>query len=211
MLSPSALNFLKYLIVDIVQTAKKNADTEVLCIFDELSFYPTPILSGALATVAGFGVKVIVAYQDDAQLADEAIKKAIKSNCQLKIYYKSSDIETVNYIEKISGLELITKATKEGNSTRITQDVQPYFNISKQRALPKSRVAVAIDENDPFIKVFQTWPIKTNFKPIKWDNYFVEKTTFIPKIEKEYNLLKKDKKDNNENEKNDEKNQKIDI
>lgn len=167
MLNESAMKFLKFILADIVNKAKiRKANCLVLA--DEISFYPTPILSSALATIAGFGVTFALAYQDDGQLRDENLKSAIKSNCQTKIYYKSSDIKTLEYIEKISGKELVSKITKNGNDTTIRQDVQDYLNITKQRALPKSQVAILIQESLSEPLIFDTYPIPVSH-PFDWE------------------------------------------
>ncbi len=169
MLDESALKFLKFIIADIINKAKKlKGKANCLILADEISFYPTPILSSALATIAGFGVTFALAYQDDGQLRDENLKSAIKSNCQTKIYYKSSDIKTLEYIEKLSGKELVSKITKNGNDTTIRQDVQDYLNITKQRALPKSQVAILIQESLSEPLIFDTYPIPVSH-PFDWE------------------------------------------
>ncbi len=201
MLNESALKFLKFIFADIVNKAKiRKANCLVLA--DEISFYPTPILSSALATVAGFGVNLCLAYQDDGQLRDENLKSAIKSNCQTKIYYKSSDVKTLEYIEKLSGKELVSKITKQGNETTIRQDVQDYLNITKQRALPKSQVAILIQEslNEP--NIFDTYPIPVAH-PFDWktDNNRYSEMTLL-KLEKNYTVKEfqeSKKKPNQEN------------
>ena len=168
MLNESAMKFLKFIIADIVNKAKiRKANCLVLA--DEISFYPTPILSSALATIAGFGVTFALAYQDDGQLRDENLKSAIKSNCQTKIYYKSSDIKTLEYIEKLSGKELVSKITKNGNETTIRQDTQDYLNITKQRALPKSQVAILIQESLSEPLIFDAYPIPVAH-PFDWES-----------------------------------------
>lgn len=170
MLDESALKFLKFIIADIVNKAKLlKWKANCLVLADEISFYPTPILSSALATIAGFGVTFALAYQDDGQLKDENLKSAIKSNCQTKIYYKSSDVKTLEYIEKLSGKELVSKITKNGNDTTIRQDTQDYLNITKQRALPKSQVAILIQESLSEPLLFDTCPIPVAH-PFDWES-----------------------------------------
>jgi type IV secretion system protein VirD4 len=83
----------------------------------------------------------------------------MKSNCQTKIYYKTSDIKTLEYIEKLSGKELVTKMAKNGEDFTIRQETEDYLNITTQRALPKSQVAVLLQESLPFPLVFDTQPI----------------------------------------------------
>lgn len=170
MLDETALKLLKLLINDIVLQARKygNANCDVYC--DELSFYPTQVLSSALATISGFGVHFTIMYQDDGQLTDENLKKAIKSNCQLKIYYKSSDVETLEYIEKLGGLELVSKITKSGNETSIRQEQESLLNTTRLRALPRQFVGVLISEslNEP--KIIQSYFVKTDGK-FDWSIY----------------------------------------
>jgi len=170
MLDIRAMKLLKLLLNDIIIQARKykGATCDVFC--DELSFYPTPVLSSALATIAGFGVHFTIMYQDDAQLTDQNLKKAIKSNCQLKIYYKSSDLETLEYIEKLSGEELVTKTTKTNDTISIKQDLEPYINRTKLRAIPRQFVGVLIVEaqNKPMFIQSYFIPVKNQFD---WDIY----------------------------------------
>ena len=168
MLDETALKLLKLLISDIILQARKFKGAKCDVFADELSFYPTQTLSSALATIAGFGVHFTIMYQDDSQLTDENLKKAIKSNCQLKIYYKSSDLETLNYIEKLGGLELVTKVTKNGAETTIRQEQEPLLNITRLRALPRQFVGVLISEslNEP--KIIQSYFVRTDGQ-FDWD------------------------------------------
>jgi type IV secretion system protein VirD4 len=165
MLDETALKFLKLVITDIIQQSKKLKNkTNCLVILDELSFYPTQILSAGLATVAGFGIKFILSYQSEAQMRDESLRIAIKDNCQTKIYYKTSDDKTLKYIELLSGLELVSQVTKKGHETTIRQMQEEHMNITRLRALPRSSVAILIEENLNEMKIFQTSPIPVKHK-----------------------------------------------
>jgi type IV secretion system protein VirD4 len=156
---------LKLVITDIIQQSKKLKNkTNCLVILDELSFYPTQILSAGLATAAGFGVKFILSYQSEAQMRDESLRIAIKDNCQTKIYYKTSDDKTLQYIELLSGLELVSQVTKKGHETTIRQMQEEHMNITRLRALPRSSVAILIEENLNEMKIFQTSPIPVKQK-----------------------------------------------
>lgn len=169
MLDESALKFLKFIIADVVAKSKKHKKTaNCLVLADEISFYPTPILSSALSTIAGFGTHFFLAYQDDGQIQNENLKSAIKSNCQTKIYYKSSDIKTLEYIEEMSGKELVTKVSKKGNESTFRQEQEEYLNITKQRALPKSQVAILIQESLCEPLIFDTYPVPVAH-PFDWD------------------------------------------
>lgn len=170
MLEESALKFLKFIIADIINKARKyKKKTNCVVIADEISFYPTSILSAALATIAGFGVKFILAYQDDGQLVNEYLKSAIKSNCQTKLYYKSSDTKTIEYIELLGGSELVTKFTINGVERTIKQEQESYLNINKQRALPKAKVGILIHESIPKPFIIDTAPVQVKEK-FDWES-----------------------------------------
>lgn len=197
MLDETALKFLKLVIVDIIQQSKKLKDgTNCLVILDELSFYPTQILSAGLATAAGFGVKFILAYQSEAQMKDESLRVAIKDNCQTKIYYKSSDDKTLKYIELLSGLELVSQVSKKGSETTVRQMQEPHMNITRLRALPRARVAILIEEDSNQVHIFQTAPVPVrhpfDWKEINGNNIEVSKfklqKSFTVSLQQEMNI-----------------------
>jgi type IV secretion system protein VirD4 len=193
MLDEIALKFLKFVIVDIIQQAKKfKTQTNCLVVLDELSFYPTQILSAGLATAAGFGIKFILSYQSEAQMRDENLRIAIKDNCQTKIYYKTSDDTTLKYIELLSGLELVSQITKQGNETTIRQLQEPHMNITRLRALPRSRVAILIEENLNEVKIFQTSPIPVRH-PFDWHEINAKAVTIASyTLEKAFSVYAQD-------------------
>ena len=170
MLDNRAMKLLKMMINDIIIQARKFSGAKCDVYLDELSFYPSTTLSSALATIAGFGVNFTLAYQDDSQLTNINLKNAIKSNCQLKIYYKSSDLETLNFIEKLSGNEIITKISKKDEDLTIKQELEPYINITKLRVLPRSFVAVLISESLTKPIFIQSYFIKTE-NEFNWNFY----------------------------------------
>jgi len=176
----ASLKMLKILQVDIIQKAKKKP-ANCIVIADEVSFYATKTLSDSLSTIAGFGVHFILAMQDLAQLNDEVIKNPILSNCQTKLFYKSSDIETLEYIEKLSGLELVTQTTKQNSTTTIRQVQEPLLNITRLRALKRDRVAILIAESLNIPVIVQTWHIEVKHK-FNWSKH--DKKLFEPKVTK---------------------------
>lgn len=97
-------------------------------------------------------------------MRDESLRIAIKDNCQTKIYYKTSDDKTLKYIELLSGLELVSQVTKKGHETTIRQMQEEHMNITRLRALPRSSVAILIEENLNEMKIFQTSPIPVRQK-----------------------------------------------
>ena len=168
-LDEASLKMLKILQVDVIQKAKKKT-ANCIVIADEVSFYATKTLSDSLSTIAGFGVHFILALQDLAQLNDETIKNPILSNCQTKLFYKSSDLETLEYIEKLSGFELVTQTTKQNSTTTIRQMQEPLLNITRLRALKRDRVAVLIAESLNAPIIVQTWHIEVKQK-FDWSRY----------------------------------------
>jgi len=196
MLDETALKLLKLLVTDIILQARKFKNAKCDVFADELSFYPTQTLASALAPIAGFGVHFTIMYQDDSQLTDENLKKAIKSNCQLKIYYKSSDIETLNYIEKLGGLELVTKISKNGAETIIRQEQEPLLNMTRLRAIPRQFVGILISEslNEP--KIIQSYFVKTDGK-FDWDFYNKKfQEIDFTKLNKSFSIFEIESEDN---------------
>lgn len=179
-LDEASLKMLKILQVDIIQKVKRKT-ANCIVIADEVSFYATKTLSDSLSTIAGFGVHFILALQDLAQLNDETIKNPILSNCQTKLFYKSSDIETLEYIEKISGLELVTQTTKQHSDVTIRQIQEPLLNITRLRALKRDRVAVLIAESLNTPVIVQTWHVKVEQK-FDWSKH--DKLTYEPNVTK---------------------------
>ena len=179
-LDEASLKMLKILQVDIIQKAKRKI-ANCIVIADEVSFYATKTLSDSLSTIAGFGVHFILALQDLAQLSDETIKNPILSNCQTKLFYKSSDIETLEYIEKISGLELVTQTTKQNSTITIRQIQEPLLNITRLRTLKRDRVAVLIAESLNTPVIVQTWHIEVKNK-FDWSKH--DKLTYEPNVTK---------------------------
>jgi len=179
-LDEASLKMLKILQVDIIQKAKKKR-ANCIVIADEVSFYATKTLSDSLSTIAGFGVHFILVLQDLAQLSDETIKNPILSNCQTKLFYKSSDIETLEYIEKISGLELVTQTTKHQSDITIRQIQEPLLNITRLRALKRDRVAVLIAESLNTPVIVQTWHIDVKQK-FDWSKY--DRSIYKPNVTK---------------------------
>jgi len=197
-LDEASLKMLKILQVDIIQKAKKKT-ANCIVIADEVSFYATKTLSDSLSTIAGFGVHFILAMQDLAQLNDEVIKKPILSNCQTKLFYKSSDIETLEYIEKLSGLELVTQTTKQNSTTTIRQAQEPLLNITRLRALKRDRVAILIGESLNAPVIVQTWHIEVKHK-FDWSKHDkklsemkVTKLLKTFKVEQKNEMLNEDK------------------
>lgn len=183
----ASLKMLKVLQVDIIQKAKKRK-ANCIVIADEVSFYATKTLSDSLSTIAGFGVHFILALQDLAQLNDDSIKKPILSNCQTKLFYKSSDIETLVYIEKLSGKELVTQMTKNEYTLTMRQTVEEYLNITRLRAIKRDRVAVLIAESLNCPVIVQTWHINVLHK-FDWkifQNCSSEQT--VTKLSLHYNI-----------------------
>jgi type IV secretion system protein VirD4 len=199
-LDEASLKMIKILQVDIVQKAKRKV-ANCIVIADEISFYATQVLSNSLSIIKGFGVQYLLAVQDLAQL-NSNVKQPILSNCQTKYFYKSSDIETLEYLQKISGLELVTQTTKTGNETTIRQVQEELLNVTRLRALKRDRVAVIIAEslNTPIIT--QTWHIEvtSKFDWSKYDKYLYTMTvTKLAKefVTKEFQETKKEAKQKN--------------
>lgn len=192
MLSSSSLKMLKILFMDISQKArKKKANCTVIA--DEISFYATDSLSGALATMAGFGIQYILQLQDLAQIQNDNLRSAILTNCSVKLFYKISDKLTLEYVEKLGGDELVTNYSFTGVEHSYSQTVEPLLNATRVRAMWYKQNAILIAEyfNSAIF-------ISTNFIPVKqefnWSstemNTCVHKS--LEKKEKQYYIHSKE-------------------
>lgn len=168
----ASLQWVKYMITDIIQNAKKKtANTKIF--LDELSFYGTKTLAGALATVRSMGLEFLLFIQAISQL-DEEIKDDILENCNFKQFYKTSDISSLSVLKILGGVEAITTISNKDGAQGYTQSFEPFLNETKIRALPRAGVGVVIAEYLPFPKLIQTnfiatkkqfdWSIYQNFK-----------------------------------------------
>lgn len=190
MLNISSLKLLKLLFVDITQRVRKRKCNAVL-IADEISFYATPKLSAMLATMAGFGLKMILQLQDLAQLGDDVIKNAILTNCSVKLFYKISDTQTLEYVEQLGGVELVTKYTERGIDKMITQESEPLLNATRIRAMWFQKHAILISEylntalfvhtsHIPVRNIFDWKPYKlinNSLPTVKYEKHFIVKST----------------------------------
>lgn len=158
MLDPASLKMIKMMITDaIIQARRKKADTTIIA--DELSFYANETIAGALATVRSMGLKFLLALQDLSQMKEDHIRNAILSNCNVKMFYKISDKQTLEYVEKIGGKEAVTAfGLNQDGDYRITQQLEEVMNATRIRALPRQGVGIVIAEqmNEPIV-------VRTNF------------------------------------------------
>lgn len=203
MLDISSLKMVKMLITDAIQRARrKKANTIIIA--DEISFYANSTLSGALATVRSMGLKFLLALQDLAQMED-GTREAILSNCNIKLFYKISDKNTFDYVERVGGDEAITKYRTGEMGYGVGQDTEPLLNATKIRALPRAGVGILIAEylNTPliiqtsFIAVSQefNWKIHEN------EDFFIElEKSFAIESATPQNTAKNDEEDNGKEE-----------
>ena len=197
MLDISSLKMVKLMINDAIQQARaKKANTIIIA--DELSFYANQTIAGALATVRSMGLKFLLALQDLAQMKDEHIRNAILSNCNVKLFYKISDMTTLEYVEKLGGKELVTKyMTSIDGQTRLSQDQEDYLNATRIRALPRMGVAILIAEALPKPEIIQTNFVAVT-REFDWAKYEkAEDETYLLENKKddrrEYNFVTKAK------------------
>ena len=166
----ASLNWIKFLITDIIQKSKKKkANTAIY--LDELSFYATSTLAGALATVRSMGLEFSMFIQAISQLPEE-IGDAILENSNFKMFYKTSNPQTLNLIKILGGKEAITKVANRDSTQSYSQDFEDFLCETKIRALPRTTVGVVIAEFFPFPKIIQTNFIATK-REFDWSIYQV--------------------------------------
>jgi len=185
MLDPGSLKMIKMMITDAIQQARrKKANTVIIA--DELSFYANRTISGALATVRSMGLKFLLAFQDIGQLPEE-VRAPILSNCNVKVFYKISDRETLDYVEKIGGKEIVTKYGQDGEGkSRFSQDTEELLNATRIRALPRTEVAIIVAEALPAPVIVRTAFVAVG-REFDWSRYEEPpKRTRLSDIEGEY-------------------------
>lgn len=106
----------KMFIVELVQECRRLSKSgekqqHLTAIVDEVSFLVSRQLKEALATIVGFGVNFVNAYQspedlvntDDVNLNGRALKHSIDVNSQIKAVYGGADYETAEWAANLSG------------------------------------------------------------------------------------------------------------
>lgn len=88
---------------------------------DEVRFVISEELVDALATVAGFGVNMLLATQsvsdlrnpEDKTIDGKALQQSFETNCQIKFIYRAADVDTAQWGMKLSGTKWIRVARNE--------------------------------------------------------------------------------------------------
>lgn len=118
----------KIFIVEIIQEAMRlNAQrsNHLTLIVDEVRFLVSKQLADALATVVGFRVNIVTAYQsmkdveqpDDRTLNGKSLAQSINVNSQIKAVYGGADFDTAEWAANLSGT--ITKQITRMEGTDI--------------------------------------------------------------------------------------------
>lgn len=118
----------KAMIMEIIQEAMRlqhQRAHHLTLIIDEVRFLVSKQLADALATAVGFRVNIVTAYQsindlrtpDDINLDGETILQAVNVNSQLKLIYGGADVETAEWVAKLSGT--ITKEVTSMERTTV--------------------------------------------------------------------------------------------
>lgn len=105
----------KVFIIEVIQEAMrldKDRPHHLTLIVDEVRFLVSKQLADALATVVGFRVNIVTAYQsmkdieqpDDATLNGKSLAQSININSQVKAIYGGADFETAEYAANLSGV-----------------------------------------------------------------------------------------------------------
>lgn len=153
----------KMFIIELVQESrrlfKSGGKTDHLtCIVDEVSFLVSKQLKEALATVVGFGVNFVCAYQspedlvntDDINLNGRALKHSMDVNSQIKAVYGGADFETAEWAANLSGT-----TTKEVTKLERTEIVS-----GGAETWENNRTIGAIEENLVHVNVVLSLPKK---------------------------------------------------
>jgi len=104
----------KLFIMEVIQEARRLDSARphhLTFIIDELRFLVSKQLADALATVVGFRVNIVTAYQstkdllapDDRTLNGQALFQSINTNSQIKAVYGGAEFDTAEWIADLTG------------------------------------------------------------------------------------------------------------
>jgi hypothetical protein len=102
------------LLVEVAQLARRlrHERTAPLSLFvDELKFMASAVILRVLAAAAYTGLNLNLAFQsfadllkpDDESLDGRAVLQAVLTNCQVKLFFGGSDVETAEWVQAASG------------------------------------------------------------------------------------------------------------
>lgn len=105
----------KAFILEVIQEAARldsRRKHHLTFVIDEVRFLVSKVLADALATIVGFRVNIVTACQsindlktpDDINLDGEATYRSISTNSQLKLVYGGADVDTAEWVAKLSGM-----------------------------------------------------------------------------------------------------------
>jgi type IV secretory pathway TraG/TraD family ATPase VirD4 len=137
----------KAFIAEMVQEARRlepKRESHATFFVDEVSFLVSKILTQALATIVGFRVNMVLAYQsqedllsvDDKSLNPKYVYNSVNVNCQLKVVHGGADIETAKNISELSGTVI-----KE-----VTQREQTDISATGGETWVKQRTVAGVEE-----------------------------------------------------------------
>lgn len=119
----------KVFIIEVIQEAMRlNAERKdhLTLIVDEVRFLVSKQLADALATVVGFRVNIVTAYQstkdieqpDDTTLNGRSLAQSINVNSQIKAVYGGADFDTAEWAANLSGVVQKEVTKFEGTEIR---------------------------------------------------------------------------------------------
>lgn len=121
----------KTFIVELVQEARRlfkaqKRNQHITTIVDEVSFLTSKQLKEAMATIVGFDVNFVLAYQseedlinvEDININGHALQHSIDVNSQIKAIYGGSNYQTAEWAAKLSGTTQKTVTKYEKTNTK---------------------------------------------------------------------------------------------
>ena len=126
------------------------SNTPTLLLLDEFPLLGSlPLLTTAIAYLAGYNVRVALVAQDTTQLPSDA-RNQILANTRTKIFFKPVDPDTPKYLSQLSGqrtLRIETKSrSKQGTSRSESYQPQPLLRPDEIAALPEDQALYFLKE-----------------------------------------------------------------
>lgn len=197
MLDVASLKMIKLMTTDAIQQSRrKKANTIIIA--DELSFYVTKTIAGALATTRAMGLKWMLALQSLGQFGDDDLREAILDNCNVKMFYKISNKSTLEYVEAVGGKEAVTAYSMDAGTSgdiKISQQTEGVMNATRVRAMPRQGVGILIAEALPEIVIVRTNYIEVS-QEFDWKIYETreENNTYFKNLEDNEQIISDEEK-----------------
>lgn len=150
MMNTRVIRVQRMLLIRLMQIAKNRSDRSrtITVLADEFKVHISKPFMTSLGASAGWGMKVVLAFQSLQDLADcpsdldkDSVRGAVMENCGLQLSYKIKDPDTAEWLSKSTGTILV-----DDESRRVKRNVALSEEVDAERNIRQAD-RYFIDEN----------------------------------------------------------------